>query len=37
MDSLLSVLNEDNVRTLVILVAIAGGFIWQNDGELKNG
>ncbi|MDR2594142.1 MAG: hypothetical protein LBC87_05160 [Fibromonadaceae bacterium] len=33
MEFLSMVLSEDNIRTLVILVAIACGFIWQN-GQL---
>ncbi|MDR3001949.1 MAG: hypothetical protein LBU89_11885 [Fibromonadaceae bacterium] len=31
MEVALSVLNEENLRTLVILVAIVVGFIWQNS------
>jgi len=30
MEFLNIVLNEENIRTLVIMVAIACGFIWQN-------
>jgi hypothetical protein len=30
METALSTLNEENLRTLVIVVAIAGAFIWQN-------